>query len=189
MFHANPTHATAAALPTEPTSAAQRRAARGERQMAALDRLVEIGMAIAEAAGRDAAAPAEERTLADPGLTFSRAARAVRLTIALQQRLDEDLEKQGKAEAAARRTRIGHLVERVIEAENDGQGEDYELTHAAWEQLTEYEALDEVAGRPVGAVVARICAALGLSDEVCAEVMEAWAPDDPPDPFSPRVVG
>ena len=144
--------------------------------MAVLDRLVEIGVEIAEAAGRSACAGDDDGPQHDPGLTYSRAARAVRLTIALQQRLAESLEKQGRDEAAARRSRIGRLVDRVIEAEC---GEDYKLTGRAWERLTEEEALDQLAGRPVGEVVALICQDLGLSPHACAEVMAAWTPEGP----------
>ncbi|OYX34496.1 MAG: hypothetical protein B7Y99_05225 [Caulobacterales bacterium 32-69-10] len=58
--------------------------------MAMLERLAEIGMEIAEDAGRMSRSQAEGvAQAADPGLTYSRAARAVRLTIALQQRLTE----------------------------------------------------------------------------------------------------
>jgi hypothetical protein len=57
-----------------------------DRQLAMLERLAEIGMQIAEAAGRQARATGEGEGAAvpDPALSFSRTARAVRLTIALQ---------------------------------------------------------------------------------------------------------
>jgi hypothetical protein len=170
MLHLDPARATADAHPTEPSAVDQRRDARAqvERQMAMLDRLAEIGMEIAEEAGRQARAPATDRPLVDPGLTYARAARAVRLTIALQQRLAKDLAGLGRAEADARRTRIHRLVERAIEGECDDADGIEQLCDDARESLREYEDLDDFADRPLGEIVALICKDLGLSTD-------AWA--------------
>mgnify|MGYP001606964051 CR=1 FL=1 len=110
------------------------------RQIAKLERLADIGMEIAEVAGRRAVEGGEADG-PDPGLTFTRAARAVRLTIALQTRLARDLadldRADGKARAAkasARRARLHRLVEQAIEADHaDADDDEIErLSSDAW---------------------------------------------------------
>ena len=145
--------------------------------MALLTRLAEIGLEIAEEAGRQAAASAGEGPLHDPGLTYSRAARAVRLTIALQTRLAKDLEGLGRAEASARRTRIHRLVERAIRCEHDDEDEIEQLSDEARERLWDDEALDEFTALPLGEAVARVCADLGLSAEAWVAAASGGAPD------------
>jgi hypothetical protein len=153
-----------------------------ERQLARLERLADIGMEIAEAAGRRAAAlaadPAGIDDGPDPGLTYARAARAVRLTIALQSRLVADRAAGERAVAAARaaegaqrRHRIHARVEQFIEAERDDADEAERLSSAVWEQLTEADDAD-LLDRPVAEVVAAICRDLGLSP---AEIVPAFA--------------
>src|SRR4051794_18794903 len=94
MIHVGPAHVAPNTVPSPAPAGAPARALI-ERQLATLTRLAEIGMEIAEAAGRQAAAAQSDAGEAalpgDPGLTYSRAARAVRLTIALQSRLAKDL--------------------------------------------------------------------------------------------------
>ncbi|OYX35830.1 MAG: hypothetical protein B7Y99_02855 [Caulobacterales bacterium 32-69-10] len=147
------------------------------QQMAVLSRLTEIGMEIAEAAGRAArlaetGAPGADAP--DPGLTFARAARAVRLTIALQSRLAKDLTALGEAEARARakeaarrRDRIHLRIERVAETERPEEDEAERLSSDAWERLTEMDDAD-ILDLPMDEMVARICADLGLSPDWAA---------------------
>ncbi len=158
--------------PANPPPAARDASVRAltERQMAMLERLAEIGMEIAEDAGRMSRSQAEGvAQAADPGLTYSRAARAVRLTIALQQRLTEGVaaleEKRAKAraaEAARLRGRIHRRVERVAEAEREDADEAEDLSSCAWERLTETDD-DDLLDLPIEEVVTRICRDLGLS--------------------------
>ena len=140
-----------------------------------LTRLAEIGMGIAEDAGRRSAALADGGAAGteapDPALAFARAARAVRMTIALQSRLLADLAGLDRAEglaraadASARRERIHRRVERAIEAAHDDDDDADEverLSMDAWERLVDADEDDLVEG-PLDAVVARICADLGL---------------------------
>ena len=168
-----------------------------EGRMAMLTRLAEIGMEIAEAAGRRAAALAGggETGPTDPGLTFSRVARAVRLTIALQSRLAQDLaalgETRGRARAKAaahRRNRVQAEVERAIEAEYADADADVcnELSRVLWERLNDTDETD-ILDRPMDELVALICRDLGLSPQ-------AWVPafvapldaHDPPEPEPPE---
>ena len=95
-------HAPPAAI--DPPAAAQSDTARGlvERQVAALDRLAEMGMRIAEAATNRAVAGLEGETdkgdRRDPTLAYGRAARAVRMCFALQTRLMDALSALDRAE-------------------------------------------------------------------------------------------
>jgi hypothetical protein len=204
MSRPTPSHAAADAAPPEPSAADQRRAARAlvEGQMAALTRLAEIGMEIAEAAGRQASAPDGGGALVDPGLTYSRAARAVRLTFALQTRLARDLAGLGRDEKHARRRRIHHLVKHAIdteqmdeaeaEAEQTDDGE--QLSAEAWERLNDDESLEDLAGLSLGEAVALICKDLGVCPDwsalaVQCGVADPWASplDEPnPNPLSSR---
>jgi hypothetical protein len=157
-----------------------------ERQLAKLERLADIGMEIAEAAGRRAATLAEGGEEGadgpDPGLTYARAARAVRLTLALQARLARDLAALGEAatrahaaEAARRRDRIHTRVERALEAERLGEDEVEGLSSDAWERLTE-EDDEALLARPIEEMVALICADLGLSPAWAAPAFPRLGP-------------
>jgi len=161
-----------------------------ERQMPMLARLAEIGMEIAEAAGRRAAAETDGGEAGphapDPALAFARAARAVRLTIALQSRLMGELAALDRGEALARvgeahvrRGRVHRLVERAIEAHVEDEHEIERLSSEAWELLTDADAAD-IAGRSTAELVALICADLGLPMEsVGPWTAEAFAsPED-----------
>ena len=167
-----------------------------------LSRLAEIGMEIAEAAGRQAAAAegSDAPPLRDPALAYARVARAVRMTIALQSRLAKDLSEldraEGKAAAAkasVRRSRLHRLVEQAIEAGRAGD-EDFDedeierLSTEAWERLTDAADEADFAGcAPLAEVVARICEDLQLSPDWTARLMAAAGvgasgPEPPPPP-------
>jgi hypothetical protein len=163
--------------PTEPRPPAGAGEALIAQQMAALTRLTEIGMEIAESAGR-AARLAEAGELGadapDPALTYARAARAVRLTIALQSRLAKDLTALAEAETRARgaaaarqRDRIHRRIERAAETERPDAAEVERLSSDAWERLTEADDA-ELLDLPIDEIVARICADLGLSPDWAA---------------------
>lgn len=174
-----PTHLTSPP-PTAETSAR----ALIERRLVMLGRLAEIGMEIAEAAGSRATAgearPAKPaKGIADPALAYARAARAVRLTLALQSRLLEEraMLERGEtcalaAEASRRRDRVHARVEEAIEAARgdgmEGEFPEFEeaddperLSSAAWERLVETDDA-ELMARPFDEVVAVICRELGL---------------------------
>ena len=157
------------------------------RQMAALDRLTEIGMALAEEAGRRGTAPAEpdaRADRADPGLMFARAARAVRMGIALQSRLLADLAALDRGEslaeaakATAHRNRVRRLVERAVEAACDDADEAERLGMDAHERLVDREDNPDFAERPIAEIVTLICADLDLSPAETARAVAAVSPD------------
>lgn len=166
-------HATAPS-PADREAAAR---ARIERQMARLERLADIGMEIAEAAGRRAAALAggADADGADPGLSFSRAARAVRLTLMLQSRLAEALAALDRGEALARvsaaarrRNAIRRHIEDAAEAEGCDPDEVERLGSEAWERLID-DGDDAILDLPMDEAVARICRDLGLPPGLYAE--------------------
>ena len=178
--------ATAPVLPeARPTASLTLPRALIERQIAMLTRLAEIGMEIAEAAGRQAAGSAAEAAdgppLGDPGLAYARAARAVRMTLFLQSRLAKDLADLDKAEVqaraertSARRARLHRLVEQAIEAERRDEDEIEHLSSDAWERLRDADDEAELVGSaPFAEVVARICQDLQLSPASTARLLAA----------------
>jgi hypothetical protein len=158
-----------------------------ERQIVMLSELAEIGMEIARAAGRAAADPAAEQAAGDafrgdPALAYTRAARAVRLTFALQTQLLGRLADLDKAESIAaverrsrRRRGVQRLVEEAVAAEYPEAGGRalQRVSLDVREQLYEADEQADLLGRPFGELVARICADLGLSPERTAQVLAA----------------
>ena len=191
----------AAPHPSAPADVAAAARARAEGRMVMLARLAEIGMGIAEACGQRAQRQPEEGTegLADASpahaapaqadlcLAFARVARAVRLTLALQARLENDLDSLGREAAHQHRLRILRLADRAIEAETDDRREAEALSETVRERLHDDEDWGDLAARPPGETVTLICKDLGLSPDWAAwfGVGDASAP--PPPSRHPRV--
>lgn len=180
MRHVDPITPAADAIPVDPTLADPHARAHAlvERQLQVLTRLAEIGMAIAEATERWALAAVDEADASssgfrgDPGLVYSRVARAVRLTLMLQTRLLKEMPALGRAETLAksaqeeaRRERAHRLTMRAIRAEHDDADDIEQLSGDAWERLRDEDFGDDLGDRPLGEVVARICHDLGLSPD------------------------
>jgi hypothetical protein len=137
----------------------------------------------------------------DVSLAYARVARAVRLTIALQSRLLQDLQALdevaerhlhgGRSNAArARKARIGRILDRVIDAEAPDDAEGDRLAGEVRERLEHDDIYGDVLARPVGELVALICRDLGLSPDWVRLAEEAWAQDEieggqAGSPFSP----
>jgi hypothetical protein len=167
-----------------------------EQQLRMLTRLAEVGLNIAGAVERRALAEASAPGAADQGcdwgLVYSRIARAVRLTIALQSKLLKDLaafdeagagqspaaDGEATAEhdrAALRTDRIGRIAQRVVEAEIADKYAAERLSNTMWERLDDEDIYGEVLERPIGEIVALICKDLGLSPDWRRWAHEAWA--------------
>ena len=158
-----------------------------DRQLARLDRLADLGMDIAAEIHRrvttadDAASPAE---LQNAALDFSRAARAVRLTLALQSRLIADFKappRPAKAAAADepcgpidilwlggrevnephRRAEVKNSVGRAAQAEGLDREAVERLRLEAAERL-ERDDYGDIMHRPVRDIIAEILRDLGL---------------------------
>ncbi|MDB5454348.1 MAG: hypothetical protein JWO33_2926 [Caulobacteraceae bacterium] len=159
---------------SEPILPAEERA---ERHGQVLKDLAAIGMNLARlvesravaAAQADPAAP-----LGEVALQFSRIARAVRQTLALEAHLAEenaalaDDEHRDRSDARwvegrRRREAAGEIVERLIETEaGPDKAEALEMERYDWLDAHQRDDLD-FADRPVGEIVAGICRDLGLS--------------------------
>jgi len=150
-----------------------------------LRELAEIGMRLARRVARQA----EEADAGDAGLVFSRIARAVRQTLALEARLEGELavltrkaavEREQAAERAARapvreRVRIvRRAVARAIEADAD-EDDVEQLFDDLGERLCDREDDADFLDRPVGELVALICKDLGVAADPSLWEDEAWA--------------
>jgi hypothetical protein len=204
---------TEPATPTPPPGApADGAAARRERQLDILSDLAEAGREIAMALkGRivDTAAadpdPASAVEYADLARAFDRVSRATRMAIALSRRLEQDEPLGGlSARTQAREARdqqagrVLRIVRRVAQARGHHSLVREAMERQARERLFDPDITGELLGRPIGALVAQICADLGLPVPWLALAEEAWAqaeiterppgspyaawPDLPPDP-------
>lgn len=160
-----------------------------ERQLALLGRLAEIGLAVAEDIQAEKTGGSES-----PALAFSRVSRAVRLTVMLQSRLIEEIDaKDADADIAAGNARFlrseAHKarVERIVERVAQDRDEDVldRLIVEAGERLDDQDLYGDVLTKPVGELVARICADLGLDADWARLAEEEWARAEAGDPRSP----
>ena len=165
--------------------------ARTARQLAMLHELAEIGMQIARAVRDEAlarAALADEGSPqprsrfggGDLGLVYGRIAKAVRQTLALETRIAEGVEKarveQRRGHVAAvraafeeRQHEIRDYVAEAIEAEaverQSPEREIERLLDDLDERLEAGDYDDALADAPIGDLVARICADLGVTPD------------------------
>jgi hypothetical protein len=172
-----------------------------DRQLASLDRLAEMGMAIAGAITQRATAdePVPDAILHHASIDFARAARAVRLTFALQSRLIADFKKPPAARAAdndedidgvdvrwldeptpeeedeAQRRRARQVVRRMAEgAGQDGETVERLVTEAA-ERLERDDIYADIATRSFGETIAAICRDLEIEPDWSLFPDEDWA--------------
>jgi hypothetical protein len=150
-----------------------------------LDRLAEMGLAIAAAIQQRATAdePGPDTALRHAAIDFSRVARAVRLTFALQSRLiaefkarsqpaEADGSDHGPIEvrwldpepepAAARKHRARTIVRRAAEAAGCDAETVERLVLEAGERLEDDDIHADLMTRPFDEIVALICRELGL---------------------------
>ena len=185
---------------------------RATQRLAMLHELADIGMEIArslrvQAAAFAATAPEPAAKAPDFPLMFDRIARAVRRTLALQERLDEGRRKAiaQQQEIAAREVRFAPvrrkhqvcaLVEEAIEAEAERTGASATRVESLLDDL--HERLDDYdpgfASDTVAQMVAQICDDLGVTPdwtlwkdqdwfiEETAALRAAQSTDPPPSP-------
>ena len=166
-------------------------------RLAVLGELTGIGMAVARAVGRLAEAVAEtaedakERPAArasELSLAFSRVSRAVRLTLALEERME------GAAAAAPAPAnpyaQSGRLVSALYKADQLGEAARDLIEHAAGEDEAKAERLgealserldeldaDEVLERPLIELIARICKDLDIEPDWSLWGDQDWVED------------
>ena len=148
---------------------------RAERHLRVLQELADIGMELARAVKAQALDPqADPAAAAELGLTFSRIARAVRQTVALEARLDRDRQtaaaeraerrvRQARDRALQNKARVRDLVERAIDAGASDAATAEDLLLDLDERLEDADDLAGFADRPVAEIVARICRDLGVA--------------------------
>jgi len=172
--------------------------ARVERQQRMLDRLAEAGMNIVLAIERQATQAPEDAPAGAPvfphvfqgdlALSFARAARAVRMTIALQSRLvGEHHKQQVEARAQARmdelrhgperKARIGRIVDRVAQGEHDDEAVERLVAEAA-ERLEDGDLYGEVMNRPVSEIIDEVCRDLDLRPNWSDLAQDGWAREE-----------
>ena len=119
-------------------------------------------------AALDGEADAADRR--DPSLAYARAARAVRMCIALQSRLLGELPALERAERmaglerrGARKRQIVHLVRTVAESEHADEIE--QISGEAWERLNDTDEYSAVMNGSLREAVARICDDLDVTPD------------------------
>ena len=169
--------------------------ARAERRRGKLERLSDIGMAMAERIDAHAAASmvaVNEERGGDPSRAYAVVSRAVRMTLALEARFDDQIlvlrrgepaaPRRVRASAAAetvepqatppaaklpdpRRDRAGDGVRDAIHLEVETLDDAREALDALNERLFDSEAYDVLLSLPLRDAVAAICADLGLAPD------------------------
>jgi hypothetical protein len=171
--------------------------ARAERRLRLLERLTEIGMALAEGLRDQVMYPEACKTpVENPADAFARISRAVRLTIALEAKTDQALAdlRAGVAreredakvravktarEAAQkaredREQRVTDLVLAVGEFEVADREEFHGLMDAVLERLGNDSAYVNIDGTPLREIVERLCKDLDLSPDWSHWTGEGW---------------
>jgi hypothetical protein len=182
-------------FPESPCACGAGEPTRIARQLARLEELAEIGMDLARQVRREALAGEDgppARPAADLALVFSRISRAVRQTLALEARLAADHQAEQAAgrhivrEAARtlqtrlardqKRAQVRVIAAEAIEAEIHEDCRAQVLAEMD-ERLDAYDDLerDDLERRPVGALVAEICRALGVPVDWSLWEQEEWA--------------
>jgi hypothetical protein len=178
---------------------------REERRIHKLSRLSDLAMKVAEEIGARilGEAPAAVEPVfgtTDLGLAFTRAARAVRQTVAMETKYDEARRARKTrslaedaahlAEIAAERERrdsynqrraemhkksvVEQAVKRVIEVEDDPSDIEYLLTDLV-ERLAQLNDDPDLLDLPIGALAVRFCRQMGLDPDPSLWEDEPWA--------------
>jgi hypothetical protein len=163
-----------------------------ERKLAILSELAEAGLEIAlalktriveTAADESGLEPDAERARTCAGLAraFDRTSRAVRLSIALRDKLLKDATRPAatrdtsRESRAQRAERVRRIVGRVIKVNfNKDLTREYLDRHVS-ERLHDTDITGDLSTRSIGELVARICADLGLAPRWLDFAEEAWA--------------
>ena len=179
--------------------------AQSERRLAMLRRLAELGMQIAEGLARRAVSAADDaEPKHDPAESFARASRAVRLTLALEARFEQELaaliagDKAAEASradplpepprdpsrkpnpldrASAHRNRVRDNVWDVMNHEITDIFRAQETLDDLHERLTEGDRYDSLLYRPLRESVEAICNDLGISPDWSRWTEDGFSPE------------
>ena len=173
---------------------------RGERHLAMLAELSDIGMQLARSLGELAQARIEKEKKRedaparseDAAAAFDKMAQTVRRTVALEAKLAAGVKARREklitecaerrvSRAAAHKTAVGNAIISGLHdawAADCSDTEYKDLADRLLDDAREYLVdADEMRGwldRPVGETVARLCAAMGLDPEACEPDGETW---------------
>ena len=191
----------------DPERLAAAEGARADKAMAYLDQIADMTMELARAQHRKAlaqidAGPEDERGAdreRDAAAGFLAAARAVRVTLLLQARLQSGLNarriemvEQSRARAETRRRDreiealsyhgdVEEIVVQVIEREAADRPDLDELADSAREAVWDGWSDREIGETPVSAVVAKVCQDLGIAVDWSRWEGEDWAIEEAED--------
>jgi hypothetical protein len=202
-----PASSSASAPPADESGRLAAAVARAERRLRVLEEVSQIGLRLmrgledppVEAKAKDAPADAPRP---DPAAAFAKLSRAVRLTVALEGQVEEDLraalagevkadekrreardrpavdaDEPGDEDERARRgarERLEEQVELAIGRECETEKEFAERSAAMIERLEWDDAYDDVRGRPFREVVERLCTEIGLDPDWSTWTDDGW---------------
>ena len=168
-----------------------------DRQLEALGRLADMGMAMAAAITQRATAdePGSDADLQHAAMDFARVSRAVRMTFALQSRLIAEFKGVSRPDKAAapdqgpidvdwpdlqdkdvvQQRQVRGIVHRLAEAASLNSEAVERLAAEACERLENDNFCRDLTTRPLGEVVALICKDLGLEPDWDLLAGEYWA--------------
>jgi hypothetical protein len=172
---------------------------RAERRLAVLAELTEIGLEMARGLRAAAAAPADGDAGAVPGRAkhpaelFASLSRAIRLTLSLEAKTDQEwrdlkagiVKARENTQAGPPRDRImtrlhiENLVAEAIDAEAETRDEACDLYEACEQRLFEDEAYYHFTERPYRETVERLCKDLGLTFDESRWEGDGWRRDLP----------
>lgn len=198
-------------MSNHPAETPDPRIARAQERLAMLRELAELGMALTRELTRRALETPEpaEAPRRDPADSFARLSRAVRLTLALEAAVEEQLgvlRVGGMDRAApspvaddddddnhnhyyralprdypsAHRNMIRDAVYEVVNGEITDLPAAEEILDALYERLAEGERYDALVHRPLRAAVQAICDDLGLHPSWKSWAGDDWTPSPPP---------
>jgi hypothetical protein len=155
---------------------------RAESRLAMLDRVAVKGVAMIEAVEEDGGKESAE--------VFAKLSRAVRLTLALQARLEEGPRiRAASAPAEAvdpfaplktgRKAKVRELLRDVIDRETPDPEENDTLVDALEERLLCDDAYDHIEDLPLRDIVEHLCADLELKPDWSLWTGEGWKPNPP----------
>jgi hypothetical protein len=173
-----------------------------ERHQRMLTKLAEMAMELSEAAHEEAVAeiaarkadPAKPEPVRDPMLSFSRMARVVRQTVALEAKLEKDRKAESQGNVWAdyygryamatfasneQKRRVRNLVKKEIERNALSPSDREDLTERLYERLEDDgDWRDLTDNRSVGETIAALCEELGLDPNWAELRSEIWAIED-----------
>ncbi len=173
-----------------------------ERHQRMLKKLAEMAMELSEAAHEEAmtevaarkADPAKPEPARDPMLSFSRMARVVRQTVALEAKLEKERKSESQGNVWAdyycryamasfasneQKRRVRKLVEKEIERNAFPPNDRQDLTERLYERLEDDgDWRDLTDNRSVGEIIMALCEELGLDPDWAALREEIWAIED-----------